>query len=131
MSLTATLCERIAGIGLEDIPEPARAAGRRLVQDGLAVAVAGVSQEAAVPILARTLAALGGSPVSTAIASGLRTDPVRAASINGAAMHVLDFEPMWSPATHALSVTLPAALALAEARGLWIVPRDAGTPAHG
>jgi hypothetical protein len=33
-------------------------------------------------------------------------------------MHVLDFAPMWSPATHALSVTLPVALDLAEARGL-------------
>jgi aconitate decarboxylase len=32
-------------------------------------------------------------------------------------MHVLDFEPMWSPANHALSTTLPGALALAEARG--------------
>ena len=48
----------------------------------------------------------------------MRIDPVRAAALNGAAMHVLDFEPMWSPATHALSVTLPVALALAEARGL-------------
>jgi 2-methylcitrate dehydratase PrpD len=28
---------------------------------------------------------------------------VRAPAINGAAMHVLDFEPMWSSATHALS----------------------------
>lgn len=118
MTLTATLCARIASTGLADLPQDARAAGRRLVQDGLAVAVAGVSEEAAVPILARTMAALGGTPVATAIASGLRTDPVRAAAINGAAMHVLDFEPMWSPATHALSVTLPAALALAEARGL-------------
>ena len=31
-------------------------------------------------------------------------------------MHVLDFEPMWSPATHALSTTLPTVLALAECR---------------
>ncbi len=40
------------------------------------------------------------------------------AALNGAAMHVLDFEPMWSPATHALSTTLPVALALGEARGV-------------
>jgi 2-methylcitrate dehydratase PrpD len=32
-------------------------------------------------------------------------------------MHVLDFEPMWSPANHALSTTLAGVLALAEARG--------------
>ncbi|MGE0222212.1 MAG: MmgE/PrpD family protein [Acetobacteraceae bacterium] len=118
MGLTATLCERITGIGYADLPPEALQAGRRLVLDGLAVAVAGVSEEDAVPILAKTLRALGGNPVATAIACGFRTDPVRTAAINGAAMHVLDFEPMWSPATHALSVTLPVALALAEARGL-------------
>jgi len=118
MGLTATLCERIAGLRHGDIGPEALAAGRRLVLDGLGVAVAGVSEEDAVPILARTLRALGGAPVSTAIACGFRIDPVRAAAINGAAMHVLDFEPMWSPATHALSVTLPVALALAEARSL-------------
>jgi len=118
MGLTATLCERIASLRYEDVPEEARAAARRLVLDGLAVAVAGVSQEEAVPILARTLRALGGTPAATVIGCGFRIDPVRAAAVNGAAMHVLDFEPMWSPATHALSVTLPVALALAESRGL-------------
>ena len=118
MGLTADLCARIAGLGYDDMPEEARAAARRLVLDGLAVGVAGVSEEDAIPIMARCMRELGGNPVSTAIGCGFRTDPVRAAAINGAAMHVLDFEPMWSPATHALSVTLPVALALAEARGL-------------
>jgi aconitate decarboxylase len=42
---------------------------------------------------------------------------VSAAALNGAAMHVLDFEPMWSPANHALSTTLAGVLALSEARG--------------
>ncbi len=118
MGLTATLCERIASLGYDDMPEAALAAARRLVLDGLAVGVAGVSEEDAIPIMARVVKELGGTPVATAIGCGFRTDPVRAAAINGAAMHVLDFEPMWSPATHALSVTLPVALALAEARGL-------------
>jgi len=118
MGLTATLCERIAACHYEDLPPEALDAARRLVLDGIAVAVAGVSAEDAVPIMAKTLRALGGTPVATVIGCNLRIDPVRAAAINGAAMHVLDFEPMWSPATHALSVTLPVALALAEARAL-------------
>ncbi len=118
MGLTATLCDRITSLGHGDMPPETLAAGRRLVMDGLAVAVAGVSEEDAVPVMARVLRDLGGTPVATAIGCGFRTDPVRAAAINGSAMHVLDFEPMWSPATHALSVTLPVALALAEARGL-------------
>ena len=118
MGLTATLCEKIAAARYEDMAPETLAAGRRLVLDGIAVAVAGVSEEDAIPIMAKTLGALGGAPVATAIACGLKIDPVRAAVINGSAMHVLDFEPMWSPATHALSVTLPVTLALAEARGL-------------
>ena len=32
-------------------------------------------------------------------------------------MHVLDFEPMWLPATHALSPALAPVLALGEALG--------------
>ena len=118
MGLTATLCERIAAVRHQDMPEEALTAARRLVLDGIAVAVAGVAEEDAVPIMASCLRALGGTPSATAIGCDLRIDPVRAATLNGAAMHVLDFEPMWSPATHALSVTLPVALALAEARGL-------------
>jgi aconitate decarboxylase len=117
MGLTTTLCERIAAARFEDLPPETVAAARRLVLDGLAVGVAGVAEEDAVPILARCMRALGGRPVATVIGCDFRIDPVRAAALNGAAMHVLDFEPMWSPATHALSTTLPVALALAEVRG--------------
>jgi aconitate decarboxylase len=117
MGLTATLAARIAATGYEELSAEALAAGRRLVLDGLAVAVAGTKEEA-IGILAAHTRALGGVPEASAIGCGFRTDPVRAAALNGAAMHVLDFEPMWSPATHALSTTLPVALALGEACGL-------------
>jgi aconitate decarboxylase len=117
MSLTATLAARIAATRYEDLGEAAVAAARRLVLDGIAVAVAGTHEDA-IQILAAHTLALGGAAEASAIGFGFRTDPVRAAALNGAAMHVLDFEPMWSPATHALSTTLPVALALGEARGL-------------
>ncbi len=116
MGLTATLAARIAATRYEDLSEAAVAAARRLVLDGIAVAVAGTHEDA-IRILAAHERALGGTPEATAIGFGFRTDPVRAAALNGAAMHVLDFEPMWSPATHALSTTLPVALALGEASG--------------
>jgi aconitate decarboxylase len=117
MGLTAELCQRIAASRFEDLQAEAVAATRRLVLDGLAVALAGAVEEDAIPIMAAHYRKLGGTEQCTAIGCGFRTDPVRAAALNGAAMHVLDFEPMWSPATHALSTTLPVALALAEARG--------------
>lgn len=116
MTVTSELCAKIVATGFDSLGEPALVAARRLVLDGLAIAVAG-TEEDAIQILAAHYRERGSRPVSTAIGCGFRTDPVSAAALNGAAMHVLDFEPMWSPANHALSTTLAAVLALAEAKG--------------
>jgi 2-methylcitrate dehydratase PrpD len=115
MAVTSQLCDRIAGISYEDLGVPAIEAARRLVLDGIAVAVAG-TQEEAIHILAAHHKEQGGAAQATAIGNGFRLNTVSAAALNGAAMHVLDFEPMWSPANHALSTTLAGVLALAEAR---------------
>ncbi|HKD56026.1 MAG TPA: MmgE/PrpD family protein, partial [Hyphomicrobiaceae bacterium] len=116
MSVTSQLCQKIAATGYADLGAPATAAARQLVLDGIAIAVAG-SKEEAIQILAAHFKEQGGVPQATAIANSMRLNTISAAALNGAAMHVLDFEPMWSPANHALSTTLPGALALAEARG--------------
>ena len=116
MAVTAQLCERIAGTGFEDLGVPAIEAARRLVLDGIAIAIAGTEEEA-IQILAAHHKEQGGAAQATAIGNGFRLNTVSAAALNGAAMHVLDFEPMWSPANHALSTTLAGVLALAEHRG--------------
>jgi len=92
---------------------------RLLLLDGLAVAIAG-AHEPGPSILAKL--AQRDVPVGPArvIGKGFSTGVVQAARINGASMHVLDFEPMWNPPNHALSPLLPALLAVAqwrEARG--------------
>jgi len=56
------------------------------------------------------------APVATVIGRGWLTAMPAAARVNAMAMNVLDFEPMWQPANHALSCILPALLALAEQR---------------
>jgi 2-methylcitrate dehydratase PrpD len=112
MSVTAQLCERIAATGYDNLGAPAIAAARRLVLDGIAIAIAGTEEEA-IQILAAYHKEQGGAPQATAIGNGFRLNTVSAAALNGAAMHVLDFEPMWSPANHALSTTLAGTLALA------------------
>ena len=116
MSVTSELCVKIAKTSYADLGEPALAAARRLVLDGLAIAIAGTEEEA-IQILAAHYRERGSKPEATAIGCGYKLDPVSAAALNGAAMHVLDFEPMWSPANHALSTTLAAVLAIAEAKG--------------
>jgi 2-methylcitrate dehydratase PrpD len=116
MTVTSQLCERIAGTGYDNLGAPAIEAARRLVLDGIAIAIAGTEEEA-IHILAAHHKEQGGATQATAIGNGFRLNTVSAAALNGAAMHVLDFEPMWSPANHALSTTLAGVLALSEARG--------------
>jgi aconitate decarboxylase len=116
MTVTPQLCERIAAMDYDDLGAPAIAAARRLVLDGLAIAIAGTEEEA-IRILVAHHKEQGGAAQATAIGNAFRLNTVSAAALNGAAMHVLDFEPMWSPANHALSTTLAGVLALAEARG--------------
>jgi aconitate decarboxylase len=114
--VTQDFSEKILGITYDALPGPVLEAARQLFLDGLAVAVAGAEEEA-IQLLAAHYREYGARPEATALGLGFRTAAPCAAALNGAAMHVLDFEPMWSPATHALSTTLPAVLALAEIHG--------------
>jgi aconitate decarboxylase len=116
MGMTEEFCRILAAISADAIAPDAIAAGRRLILDGIAVGIAG-SVEDAPRILARHLRGLGGAPQATALNSGFRTSAVSAAYLNGASMHVLDYEPMWDPPNHAVSTTLPAVLALGETTG--------------
>ena len=86
---------------------------RLLLIDGVAVAAAGASEPG--PTCMADLAR-GDKGPSTVIGQQLAAAPAVAARINGMAMHVLDFEPMWNPPNHAISPLLPALLALAEER---------------
>jgi aconitate decarboxylase len=111
--LTKHLCHTIVYLTFEALPPPVVAVAKRIILDGVAVAVAGAHEDGP-RLAAEHVQELGGAPVSTVIGHGFKTSPVSAAYVNGIAMHVLDYEPMWSPPTHATSPTLPTVLALAE-----------------
>ena len=115
-STTQALAERVVAIGPGDIDEAARHATRRIFLDGIAVAVAG-AREQAPKRTHQVQSALAARGKATVIGFADRLTPVAAACVNGASMHVLDFEPMWSPPNHAVSTTLPAVLALAQELG--------------
>jgi aconitate decarboxylase len=89
---------------------------RLLLLDGLAVAVAGAAAERGPGLMAAQARSESPDGPSTVIGQGFTTSVANAARVNGMAMHVLDFEPMWNPPNHALSPLLPALLALAEKR---------------
>src|ERR1700754_2135753 len=88
---------------------------RLLLLDGLAVAVAGARERGPSLMAAQARSESPDGP-STVIGQGFTTSVVNASRVNGMAMHVLDYEPMWNPPNHALSPLLPALLALAEKR---------------
>ena len=119
-SLTARVCDLIVAFGREPLGADLLPAARQLFLDGVAVAIAGARIEDAPGILAAHFAdPLSGAGAGSCALLGLnaRLGPVQAALVNGASMHVLDFEPMWLPATHALSPALSPVLALGEALG--------------
>jgi len=120
-SLTARVCDRIVRCGSKPLAPRLLPAARQLFLDGIAVAVAGAQLESASRILAEhfadPLTGTGGGSSASVIGLNRKLGTVQAALVNGASMHVLDFEPMWLPATHALSPSLAAALALGEALG--------------
>lgn len=111
---TASIAARVSGIGYADLDSPTVAAVKRLIADGVAVAIAG-SREQAPAIAAEHVREMGAAPLATVWGFGFRTAPAQAAYANAVSMHVLDFEPMSSPPTHAVSPTVPVAFALAEA----------------
>jgi aconitate decarboxylase len=119
--LTARVCERIVVCGRTPLDARLLPAARQLFLDGVAVAVAGARLEEAPRILAAhfadPLTGAGGGSSAALLGLNARLGTVPAALVNGAAMHVLDYEPMWLPATHALSPALAAALALGETLG--------------
>lgn len=113
MGVVGALCDKIVSLTYGELPALVIDRARQLFLDGLAVGVAG-SEEAAIQLLAEHYRSYGARPAATVLGLGFRTAVPCAAALNGAAMHVLDFEPMWSPANHAVSTTLPAVLALSE-----------------
>jgi aconitate decarboxylase len=113
--VTEQLCAILSGIDFGALPQPVVERTLQAIADGIAVAIAGCD-EAPVKLMSMHVRRLGAKPVSSVWGHGFRTSPVHAAYVNGMAIHVLDFEPMWSPPTHSVSPTVPVAFALAQAR---------------
>ena len=113
---TAAIAASLARVTYDSLDAETIESVKRLVADGIAVAVAG-SREPAPAIVAAHVRELEAKQEATVWGYGYKTTAQHAAYCNAVSMHVLDFEPMSSPPTHAVSPTVPAALAMAEALG--------------
>jgi aconitate decarboxylase len=115
MGTTEILARHIVETTYDSLPAEVVRAAKDVILDGVGVMLAG-SQEEPPRIVAEYAREMGALPRCTVFGLGLRTSPPMAAFVNGVSGHVLDYEPMWHPATHATSPTLPAILALGETR---------------
>ncbi|HSQ04418.1 MAG TPA: MmgE/PrpD family protein, partial [Burkholderiales bacterium] len=113
MNATEQIARFVAGTRYEDIPRPVLDATHTIILDGVANLLAG-SREPVLEHIRRFVDRLGGRAECTIVGSTSRTNPPLAAFANGAAMHVLDYEPQGIPSTHGTSTLLPGILALAE-----------------
>ena len=114
---TDQLCRIVSGVRFEALDETTVAKVKQAIIDGIAVAIAGSTQKPIV-LLAQYAHGLGCAPAATVWGHGFRSSAAAAAGVNAAAAHVLDYEPMSSPSTHAVSPVVPVAFALAETERL-------------
>lgn len=117
MGLTQELCAIIHATRYESLDGACVHRVKQAIKDGIAVALAGC-RETPVSLITEHMLALGGLPQASIWGTSRKASVIQAACVNAVATHVLDFEPMWSPPTHAVSPTVPVAFALAEAQHL-------------
>ncbi|MEO1062272.1 MAG: MmgE/PrpD family protein [Actinomycetota bacterium] len=111
--LTDRLWERFGTLTVDDLPADVATVAHHCVLDWLGCAVAG-SREPLSGILRDELATETGA--CSLVGSNRRADPLRAAMLNGAAGHALDFDDTSQVmGGHASVPLLPAVLAAAEA----------------
>ncbi len=116
--VTHELARFASGIRYEDLPADARFMARQCLLDWLGVTLAG-SQEPLALMLRAEAAEEGGAPRATLFGGGGRTSMGLAALVNGSSGHALDFDDVLGAMTgHPTAPVAPAALALAEGRGL-------------
>jgi aconitate decarboxylase len=111
VTLTRQLVDAAYEIKFSNLPQDLRVRIRQLFIDGVGVWLAGM-QHPNVSILVDYLRELNASPISPLIGHNIAVSVTDAAWVNGVATHVMDFEPMFDPPTHAVSPVLGALMAL-------------------
>lgn len=115
--ITKKLAAFLVKTKYEDLPHEALNISKKVILDGIGVAIAGVSEESSriVIDLIKELKIHGNAIL---LGKPLRTSPLFAALANGTMMHALDYDDeSWPMMAHPTAVILPALLALGEEKG--------------
>mgnify|MGYP001636611433 CR=1 FL=1 len=99
---TLAIAARVNPIKYSDLNAETVTMVKRLIADGIAVAIAGSAEEPP-RILSDYVAHQSGAARATVWGFGFKSTAAMATLVNASSMHVLDFEPMSNPPTHAVS----------------------------
>lgn len=114
MGQTAKLAEYVATVSWDAMPAALIDKAKAHILDTIGVALGGSLTDHARQA-ARAIEALGGSPQSTVIGHGFRTNPLEAAFLGGTCSHSIEFDDTGQFA-HTGAGVIPPALSLGEAR---------------
>jgi len=118
MEQTKKLAEFVHDTNFHDIPQDVIEKSKYSILDWLGSALGGIHDDAS-KVIIEYAKEFGGNGKATVIGTNLKTDVEHAALANGVISHALDFDDYHSKTViHATAASLPAILAIAEARKL-------------
>jgi 2-methylcitrate dehydratase PrpD len=117
--LTQAWADYVGSFKAEHVPEPVRGRAMQMVLDGSGALLAAADPKISTGrLIARFAADLGGTPTSTVIGHGFKTNVVNAALANGTMGYACDVEPHHPEGVlHPIAVMIPTSLAVAELTG--------------
>ncbi|MCG2621307.1 MmgE/PrpD family protein [Arthrobacter sp. I2-34] len=116
MSYTQTLARFAAATRFEDLPDAARRAGKLLIKDTLACAVAGHEVPSST-LINRVVGSYGGTPEATVLVTGQKLPAALAAHINSHLSNAIDADDTIHYKAHVAAGVVAPALAVAEREG--------------
>ncbi|NXO19817.1 IRG1 decarboxylase, partial [Cisticola juncidis] len=114
-TVTENFAKVIHGLNANHLTDQVIQRSKRMILDTLGVGLLGTSTEVCHKVA--QYSKIYSSDLSSTIWGHLdfRLPPLYAAFVNGVAVHSMDFDDTWHPATHPSGAVLPAVIALSEA----------------
>lgn len=116
LQLTQHIAKKIVTLQFPDLSEGHIRSLKKLMLDSLAVTIAGMQTKEIKTLIDIDPSAYSEKAPCSLIGNPKKSSIFITSFVNAAAMHILDFEPMWNPPTHICSPVLSPILALAEER---------------
>ncbi|NXA33246.1 IRG1 decarboxylase, partial [Eudromia elegans] len=118
-TITGNFANVIHGLSANHLTDRVIQRSKRMILDTLGVGLLGTNTEICHKVIqyskARCLIYSSDTSSTTWGHLDIRLPPLYAAFVNGVAVHSMDFDDTWHPATHPSGAVLPAVIALSEA----------------